>query len=466
MQLKLCPEEIAMKTSSTFTLLLASALTAVAHTSAPINYQMRLTDGNGQPMSGSVNVSIGVYTNTFGSSPLYTESVGSQVANNGILSFQFGADSNFPPVLAHPEVYLEVSIDGAPLAPRQRLVAVPYAIQAASVKGSIILENNTDPSPAPGSIRWNGDAFEGYNGSQWTMLTAPNPYFLQTIADQTINEDESTVPLGFEFSDPDTPVDDLTITVTSEPDLADFVVNGTGSNRNLVVTPFTDVTDPLWINVRVSDGDNSKTDKFLLTINSINDRPTISPIGDQVTQSGQSTVPVYFSIGDVETASSNLVVTATSTNLTLMHPTNSFTLGGTDNLRTLILSPLAGQVGTDLITVTVDDGDLTTNEVFTLTVNNTAPIFTSYPSPSQLNLSYSFPNSSASFSYSITTSDEEGHPRTLSAVTKPPELTLSTSGGNGTLSGALSQGNYPVTLKVEDSYGDSTTQSFIIQVDN
>lgn len=460
--------------STLSTLLLFTLSSLVYASTPPINYQMRLTDSGGQPTSGNVNVSVAVYTNLVGPAPLYTEAVGSQTANNGILSFQFGAHTNFPPVLTHAEVYLEVSIDGTPMVPRQRLVAVPYAIHASSVQGNIVLENNTDPSPAPGTMRWNDGFFEGYNGSEWTLLSSPNPFFIQTLSNQLIDEDSTTGPLGFEIGDPDNPAEDLTVTVTADPaGLADFTVNGTGAVRDLIVTPFTDVTDSMSISVRVSDGDNTKTDTFQLTINAINDRPTVTHIADQVTQSGSTLFPpITFFISDVETAPSNLLITVTSTNTTLMHPTNSFALldpdsfplVAVDNARYLSLSPIANQVGMDLVTVTVSDGDLSTNETFTLTVNNRAPQFQTTPSPPQTNLEYGFPDSAADFSYSITTSDPENHPRFLSAVSKPSELSLSSSNGNGTLSGSLSSGTYHVTLKVQDSYGDSTTQTFTINV--
>lgn len=39
------------------------------------------------------------------------------------------------------------------------------------VEGAIIISDNEDPSPAAGTIRWTGQDFEGFDGTQWQSLT-------------------------------------------------------------------------------------------------------------------------------------------------------------------------------------------------------------------------------------------------------------------------------------------------------
>lgn len=39
------------------------------------------------------------------------------------------------------------------------------------VQGAIVISDNTDPNPAPGTIRWTGTDFEGFDGTNWLSLT-------------------------------------------------------------------------------------------------------------------------------------------------------------------------------------------------------------------------------------------------------------------------------------------------------
>jgi hypothetical protein len=65
-----------------------------AHAQAPslINYQGRLSDANGAPVTGSKNFVIRLYDAQTGGTLLYTEDLGSvSLGTNGIYSFQFGS---------------------------------------------------------------------------------------------------------------------------------------------------------------------------------------------------------------------------------------------------------------------------------------------------------------------------------------------------------------------------------------
>ncbi len=50
----------------------------------------------------------------------------------------------------------------------------PISLQAQDeklvIEGAIIVANNDDPIPSPGTIRWNGSHFEGWNGNNWVLL--------------------------------------------------------------------------------------------------------------------------------------------------------------------------------------------------------------------------------------------------------------------------------------------------------
>ncbi|HOC57030.1 MAG TPA: immunoglobulin domain-containing protein [Verrucomicrobiota bacterium] len=82
--------------------------------------------------------------------------------------------------------------------------------------------------------------------------------------------------------------------------------------------------------------------------------PTISHISDQRTFPGLPTRTLGFTIGDAQTAATNLVLSAGSTNLTLL-PLTNIVFGGTGSNRTVTLTPAAGQKGQTQVTLTVTD---------------------------------------------------------------------------------------------------------------
>ena len=104
--------------------------------------------------------------------------------------------------------------------------------------------------------------------------------------------------------------------------------------------------------------------------------PTISAISNVTIAEDGVTAPIAFTVGDAETAAGSLVVTATSTNTTLVPNTvAALALGGSGATRTLTVRPAANQAGSASITVTVNDGSRTATRTFTLTVTavNDAP---------------------------------------------------------------------------------------------
>jgi len=55
------------------------------------------------------------------------------------------------------------------------------------VEGAIVLDNNDDPNPVPGTIRWSGTDFEGFDGTSWLSLTCCNIAPPTTVTDQDGN---------------------------------------------------------------------------------------------------------------------------------------------------------------------------------------------------------------------------------------------------------------------------------------
>jgi hypothetical protein len=127
---------------------------------------------------------------------------------------------------------------------------------------------------------------------------------------------------------------------------------------------------------RVTDGDgDSDTASVDLTVNSINDGPSISSIADVSTAEDTPVGPVPFSVNDVETPAGSLVVTASSSNAAVV-ANSGIALGGSGSNRTVTVTPVANASGTATVTVKVSDGSRTSSESFAVTVNavNDAPI--------------------------------------------------------------------------------------------
>ncbi len=202
---------------------------------------------------------------------------------------------------------------------------------------------------------------------------------ISSIANQTINEDAATAAIAFTVGDVETAAGSLTVSgSSSNPTLvptSNIVFGGSGASRTMTVTPATNQNGTATITVTVSDGQASAGTSFVLTVNAVNDAPTISSIANQTINQDTSTGPISFTVGDVETAAGSLTVSGSSSNPTLV-PNSNIVFGGSGSSRTVTVTPAAGQTGTATITVTVSDGSLTAAATFTLTVNSsTAPTY-------------------------------------------------------------------------------------------
>jgi len=63
------------------------------------------------------------------------------------------------------------------------------------VEGAIVIDNNDDANPVPGTIRWTGTDFEGYDGTAWLSLTCCNA----STPDSTVvtDQDGNDIPVAF-----------------------------------------------------------------------------------------------------------------------------------------------------------------------------------------------------------------------------------------------------------------------------
>ena len=124
------------------------------------------------------------------------------------------------------------------------------------------------------------------------------------------------------------------------------------------MTPAANQSGTATITVTVSDGPLTANDTFVLTVNAVNDPPTISEISDQTINVNHTTGPLSFTVGDVETPAGSLTVSGTS----VEHDAGAqweHRVWRSGANRTVTVIPAADQSGTATITVTVSDGELT-----------------------------------------------------------------------------------------------------------
>jgi hypothetical protein len=224
------------------------------------------------------------------------------------------------------------------------------------------------------------------------------PPTLDAISNQTINEDATTVNIGLTGISAGDSEQTLTITATSgntaiipNPTVTYTSGNTTGT---LSFTPVANANGgPVTITVIAKDnggtasgGIDSKTNTFTVTVNAVNDAPTLDVIANQTINEDATTVNINLTgIGAGPDAGQSVTnITASSSNTGLIpNPTLTYTAGNTTG--TLSFTPVANANGGP-ITITViakDNGgtasggiDSKTN-TFTVTVNavNDAPSF-------------------------------------------------------------------------------------------
>jgi len=189
--------------------------------------------------------------------------------------------------------------------------------------------------------------------------TAP---LISDVADQVIAQNTGTGTNYFVTGDAETDFATLTVSATSSntnlvPNTAaNLILGGTGNAQHTIrVLPSANQTGTAIITLAVSDGTNTASSSFLLTVTPPNTPPAISGLSShQIISPGQTPSPVSFSVGDAETAAGSLSVAATSSNTNLV-PNANLILGGGGSNRTVQISPVAGQNGAAVIKLRVSD---------------------------------------------------------------------------------------------------------------
>lgn len=110
---------------------LAVGLAAHAIVPEQVEYQGLLLDDQGDPISGNVAMAFELFDAAANGTSLWTEAHPVVTVTDGVYSVALGSSTPLTPaVLASGNVFLEVSVGGEVLTPRQQLLAVPYALRA------------------------------------------------------------------------------------------------------------------------------------------------------------------------------------------------------------------------------------------------------------------------------------------------------------------------------------------------
>ncbi|MEO5803478.1 MAG: reprolysin-like metallopeptidase, partial [Verrucomicrobiota bacterium] len=139
-----------------------------------------------------------------------------------------------------------------------------------------------------------------------------------------------------------------------------------------------------------------------------NSPPVITSVSNQITDEDVPLSGISFTVSDAETAANALIITTNSSNTNLV-ANSGLAISGTGTNRSLAITPLLNQSGNSTITISVSDGQSTTNTTFLLTVNpvNDAPVVATIPSPMTI-------NEGALLQFTNSATDVEGNQLTFS----------------------------------------------------
>ncbi len=225
----------------------------------------------------------------------------------------------------------------------------------------------------------------------WTLQTANNAPVFNSISAQSMNED-ATLDVSLSASDADG--DGLSYSIVSAA--ADFGASISGST--LSFAPTANYHGSGTVSLQVSDGTDTDTTSFVLTISAVNDAPVITPVTTQ-TLAEDSSLNVTLSATDVDGDSLSFALVSADS-----------ALGASVTGSTLSIVPQANYAGSGTIEVSVSDGSATDATSFTVNVTavNDAPQFTS-------DTLFSVTDGD-SLTITLTASDADSDPLTFSLV--------------------------------------------------
>ncbi len=201
---------------------------------------------------------------------------------------------------------------------------------------------------------------------------------ISAIDDLTIDEDAVIPALDFDVGDDTTPVGSLVLSAHSSNELlvpnGNIVFSSSGASRSVAISPLANAHGAAVLTLSAYDGRVSTSQSFELTVESVDDAPTITAIANQDLSLNSGTGAVSFTTADVDDPVSSLEVSVASSN-TMLVPLDAIVLGGSGGDSTVAITPAQWLSGSSIITISVSDGNLAAVRSFVVTVNGFAYLF-------------------------------------------------------------------------------------------
>jgi hypothetical protein len=129
-----------VKKQIVFALFVVAAQLGTARANAPgeINYQGKLTDAQGNPLTGTQTLKFEIFNNSAGTgNALYTDTQSNVTVTNGLFNVVIGGGAlpnaiNPQTFAGGKDFWLRVTVGGTVLQPLQKLAATPFALNVAS----------------------------------------------------------------------------------------------------------------------------------------------------------------------------------------------------------------------------------------------------------------------------------------------------------------------------------------------
>lgn len=191
------------------------AVMAAHAASSKITYQGQLRE-LGVPVTGSKNMVFSIYASSTGGTAVWTSST----MELSVVSGLFRASLEPTGVDWENDAYVEITVEGITLSPREQLTASPFAINSLELSGKSYTTSATGPlSPTEGDLWFDSanDELKVWSGASWSALSAASSGSI------VVEEDNATVDnavtdidfLGAQFNVTSSPAGEANISLNT-----------------------------------------------------------------------------------------------------------------------------------------------------------------------------------------------------------------------------------------------------------
>jgi len=142
-----------------------------------VNYQGRLANNSGNPLSGTFGMTFAIFNSSTGGNLMWgPESHAAVPVSNGLFSVGLGSQTagGIPTTVWNGDRYLEITVSGETLSPRELIHSVPIAGMALTVPDGAITSDKLRPTAAMIKM----SSAQSVNlGPSWTAVTVPQTIF-------------------------------------------------------------------------------------------------------------------------------------------------------------------------------------------------------------------------------------------------------------------------------------------------